>query len=428
MKKLSIKALTLFILLVAIEQNQAYPIFDSENREIRRLEAVRLIQQGELRGSKQPSGALLSLEQVDIRLANQKYLEIPEIDEAFTRKVKRYLRGNLNRYSISVLDLSDPDNPKYAQHAGENRRNPGSVGKIIVAIGLFQALAYAYPDDIEARQKILRNTIVTADQFILSDHHEVRFWDAEKNRVRQRALRRGDTGSLWEYLDWMLSASSNAAASMVMKEAMLIRHFGKEYPVSIEESDQFFKESPKKELKNLLVETIQAPLRRNGIDLEQLRQGSFFTWKGKRLVQGTNSYGTTHELMDLMLKMEQGNLVDDFSSREIKRLLYMTERRIRYASHPALKNSAVYFKSGSLYKCEDDLDPEFVCEKYHGNVLNLMNSVAIIETPAGENHLHYIVTLTSNILKQNSAVAHQTLAMRIHRLIEKMNPAIQGKK
>lgn len=402
----------------------SYPIFGSEEIEIRRLEAARLTQQGELRGSKQPAGALLSVEQVDIRLSDRKYMDFPEIDQVFTRKVKRYLRGNLGRYSISVLDLTDPDNPKYAQHSGEARRNPGSVGKIVVATGLFQALAYAYPDDIEARKRVLLNTIVTADKFIISDHHEVKFWNPEKNRIRRRPLRKGDTGSLWEYLDWMLSASSNAAASMVMREAMLIRHFGQDYPVSKEEIDRFFKETPKAELKNMLVETIQAPLQRNGIDLEQLRQGSFFTWKGKQLVQGTNSYGTTRELMNLMLKIEQGNLVDDFSSREIKRLLYMTERRIRYASHPALKDSAVYFKSGSLYKCAEDPDPEFVCAKYHGNVYNLMNSVAIVETPAGGNRLHYIVTLTSNILKQNSAVAHQTLALRIHRLIEKMHPVV----
>ena len=57
-----------------------------------------------------------------------------------------------------------------------------------------------------------------------------------------------------------------------------------------------------------------------------------------------------------------------------------------------------------------------------GNILNLMNSVAIVESPAGNRHLHYIVTLTSNILKENSAVAHQTLAMRIHRLLEKRHP------
>jgi hypothetical protein len=33
--------------------------------------------------------------------------------------------------------------------------------------------------------------------------------------------------------------------------------------------------------------------------------------------------------MKLMLRLEQGRVVDEFSSREIKRMMYVTERRIR---------------------------------------------------------------------------------------------------
>ena len=98
-------------------------------------------------------------------------------------------------------------------------------------------------------------------------------------------------------------------------------------------------------------------------------------------------------------------------------MLYMTERRIRYASAPALRDSAVYFKSGSLYACEPE--PDFKCGKYRGNKRNLMNSIAIVESPAKERKLYYLVSLTSNVLRKNSAVDHQTLATRIHRLIEK---------
>ena len=92
--------------------------------------------------------------------------------------------------------------------------------------------------------------------------------------------------------------------------------------------------------------------------------------------------------------MEQGKLVDAFSSLEIKRLLYITERRIRYGSSGVLRSSAVYFKSGSLYSCEPE--EGFTCKKYHGNKRNFMNSLAIIETPAGQNRLHYMVTVLSN--------------------------------
>ncbi len=53
----------------------------------------------------------------------------------------------------------------------------------------------------------------------------------------------------------MLSASSNAAASTVMKHAMLLRHFGQDYPVSEAESRRFFKDTPKAELGRLYTET-----------------------------------------------------------------------------------------------------------------------------------------------------------------------------
>ncbi|MBT8446397.1 MAG: hypothetical protein KJO38_04560, partial [Gammaproteobacteria bacterium] len=94
---------------------------------------------------------------------------------------------------------------------------------------------------------------------------------------------------------------------------------------------------------------------------------------------------------------------------------------IRYASSPALRDAAVYFKSGSLYQCKPE--PDFKCLKYHGNVKNYMNSVAIVEAPARERTIHYAVTLMSNVLRRNSAVDHQTLATRIHRLLEKHHAA-----
>ena len=65
------------------------------------------------------------------------------------------------------------------------------------------------------------------------------------------------------------------------------------------------------------------------LTLKKIRQGSFFTRTGKQKVQGTSSCATSGELMKLMLRLEQGRVVDEFSSREIKRMMYVTERRIR---------------------------------------------------------------------------------------------------
>ena len=50
-----------------------------------------------------------------------------------------------------------------------------------------------------------------------------------------------------------------------------------------------------------------------------------------------------------------------------------------------------------------------------------MTSAAIVESPAGENQLTYVSALVSNVLRRNSAVEHQTMGTRIHRLIEKAN-------
>jgi hypothetical protein len=395
----------------------AYPLNGYETTGIARLEAYRLAQEGKLRARVQPPGALLTVEKVDLRLTGQKDFVIPAPDADFTSAVDRLLVHDPNSYGVAVLDLSDKTRPRYCEIRGDYRANPGSVGKILIAMGLFQALSDVYPDSIPDRLRILRTTMVTADEFIISDHHQVPLWQPGQPKITYRSLRMGDRANLYTYLDWMLSASSNAAASMVLREVMLLNRFGREYPVSADESAAFFRQTPYKEKAALLVRALQDPVTRNGLDLANLRQGSFFTRKGKQLVGGTTSYATPAELMRWLVKLEQGRVVDEFSSREIKRLLYMTQRRIRYASSPALNNAAVYFKSGSLYKCEPE--PGFECKKYQGNAVNMLNSVAIVEDPAADPHLYYLVVVMSDVLRKNSAVVHQTLATWLHRLLER---------
>ncbi len=399
----------------------AYPLDGYADTGIRRVEAARRAITGEMRGRAQPPGGRLPTGEVDLRLLDHRDLELPAPDPGFSARVVALLGPRKDRYSIALLDLSDIGHPRYAEFRGDHRQNVGSVGKLIVALGLFQALADTYPAEPQARTRVLRDTVVTADRFIESDHHTVRLWDPDSTRLTRRPLRVGDRGSLWEFLDWMLSASSNAAASMVMQQAMLLRHFGRAYPIPRDQIGRFFEQTPAQGLAALFADTFHEPVTRNGLDLAQLRQGSFFTRYGKQRVPGTTSYGTARALALYTLRLEQGRLVDVYSSRQIKRLLYMTERRIRYASAPALADSAVYFKSGSLYQCR--AEPGFVCRKYRGNVRNYMNSVAIVESPAGEKRLYYITALISDVLYKNSAVDHQTLATRIHRLIEAAHPA-----
>lgn len=400
----------------------AYPLDGYEETGIRRVEGARLADQGLAKGGLQPPGARLTTDQVDLRLLN-KDMALPPVDPAFTAQIVNLLGDDADRYGIAVLDLTDLDNPRYAEHRGDHRQNVGSVGKLLVALGLFQALADTWPNDLERRTAILRDTVMTADDFSHSDHHTVRIFNVETRELIRRRLADGDQGSVWEYLDWMLSVSSNSAAAMVMRDAMLLRHFGKDYPVSEAEISSFFSNTPSRELTALFQATFWDPVTRNGLPLDQIRQGSFFTHQGKKNVPGGgNSYATARTLMDFMLKMEEGKLVDEWSSRQLKRLLYMTERRIRYASSPALRKAAVYFKSGSLYKCQQE--EGFTCKPYHGNVMNYMNSVAIVEEEVEGANLQYMVVVISNILRQNSAVDHQTLATRIHRLIEQEHEVV----
>ena len=395
----------------------AYPLDGYEDTGIRRVEGARLANEGLALGGKQPPGALLPTEAVDLRLLDHRELRLPQPDPDFTATVRGLLGENAGAYGVAVLDLTDPDAPAYAEHRGDYRQNVGSVGKLLGALGLFQALADAWPDDTGKRTQILRDTTMTADDFAHSDHHTVRFFDVETNTLTRRTIQDGDQGSLWEYLDWMLSVSSNSAAAMVMRDAMLLRHFGRDYPVSEEQIHAFFDETPRAELTRLFQQTFWEPVTRNGMDLDRIRQGSFFTRQGKKNVNGGgNSYATAHSLMQLILRMEQGRLVDEWTSRQLKRLLYMTERRIRYASSPALKDAAVYFKSGSWYKCK--AEEGFKCGKYKGNVINYMNSVAIVEQEIDGTRLHYIVIVISNVLRKNSAVDHQTLGTEMHRLIK----------
>jgi len=413
--------LAVALLATCTGQALAYPIDGFAETGIARLEGYRLAKEGKVAGNRLQPGALLNTDQVRLRLLQRQDFRLPASDPDLTRRIVALLGAEAGNYSVSVLDLSDPDHPLFAEHKPLTRRNPGSVGKLVVALAVFQALADLYPDDIEARIRVLRNTQVTADAFIRTDHHVVPFWKPELNRMPRRALRVGDTANLWSYLDWALSASSNAAASTVIKQLLLLRHFGTDYPVSAEQEQAFFRETSARELGELLLDSLLTPVTRNGLDVENLRQGSFFTAEGKHRAPGTNSICTTHELLRYLLLLEQGRLVDSWSSLQIKRLMYMTQRRIRYASSPALNDAAVYFKSGSWYRCKPE--EGYVCRKYQGNRLNLMNSVAIVEAPAGEPRMFYMVALTSNVLKKNSAVEHQTFATRLHRLLRDLRSA-----
>ena len=210
----------------------------------------------------------------------------------------------------------------------------------------------------------------------------------------------------------MLSQSSNAAASFTWKQAMLLWQFGAKYPVETPVADLFFKDTPKKDLSALSLESIETAMKASGLDTSRLRIGTFFTSVAERAVPGTASYACPSELLRWLVRVEQGRLVDAWSSLEIKRLLYFSRPRYRYSSAPGLNNAAVYFKSGSLIECAPE--PGWDCSNYKGNKTNLMHSVAIIES----GRKVYLVAILSNVLRLNSAVEHQTIAGLIEKLVQ----------
>lgn len=419
--KTSLRLLPLLLALLGPGTAAAYPIDGYAYTGIERLEHRRLIAAGEqtgwrplLPGQMLPTAAIMPNWLVTDGDA------LPPRDATMSRQLAGFLDAQARPlYAVALIDLSDPQRPVYASHNADTLANAGSVGKLLVALALFQTLADIHPVDLAARERVLRDTRITADAFSQYDHHVVPFYDIDTRRQHSRAIRVGDSASLWSFVDWMLSASSNSAAAVVQKELIALAHFGERYPVPEAEQAAFFVDSSHAELGAIMRGVMDRALVQNGLDPARMRQGSFFTRTGNRRVQVTNSYATPEQLVRFLYRLEAGTLVDEFSSREIKRLMYMTQRRIRYASHPALNEAAVYFKSGSYYQCHDRSQG---CPKYKGDKTNRLASVAIVESPAGAPAHHYLVAVMSNVLSVNSAVAHQTLAMRIHRMIERAHP------
>lgn len=415
--------LYLFVLIVFTFSGPvfSYPIDGYPLSGIRRLERLRLIVEGRLPGPQPIAGARKSLSEIRLNLLGPRgnsVAKFPPVDTELQKKIDALFPDRHESYSLALLDITPGRPVRFAQRQADRQFSPGSVGKLAIAAGLFTELRNLHPDSHEKRQDLLRNRMVTAGQWIHHDHHAVPISNPSDNTFVSRSVREGDIFSLYEWADHMLSASANSAASTVWKEVLLMRQFGEKYPPTLEQEREFFESTPKTVLRDMAMSTVNDPLRDMGIMQGDWQLGSFFTAVGKRVVPGGGrSMATPFGLLQYLVALERGKIVDDWSSLEIKRLMYMTARRIRYASSPALTGAAVYYKSGSLYRCKTE--PDFKCGKYRGNVDNYMNSVAIVEHPDG---CVYLIGLMSNVLRKNSAVEHQSLATFIDRIIHHRSP------
>ncbi|MDX2249688.1 MAG: serine hydrolase [Bacteroidia bacterium] len=394
-----------------------YPIDGYETTGIRRLKRLELIITGEIKDTYPVSGAQKSICDISLNLLGERGAtldSLPAVDPQLQKALSAMFPYLNESYSITLLDITPGKPIRYAQRQQNRGFQPGSVGKLAVTAGFFTELAKIYPDSFHTRQALMRTKVVRAGKWAIPNEHTVPFFNPDTKKFFKRTLIEADTFSLYEWLDHMLSVSSNGAASVVWRETILMRVFGECYPELTEyEANDYFKNTPKDSLSRVANAVVNEPLRKLGITEDEWRLGKLFTNGAGTIVPGLGgSIGTPYGLMKFLVAMERGKIVDDSTSLEIKRLMYMTDRRIRYASSAALKDAAVYFKSGSLYKCKEE--EGFKCGKYMGNVDNYMNSVAIVEHRDGTT---YLVALMSNVLRKNSSSDHYALASRIDKLI-----------
>ena len=392
-----------------------YPIDGYERTGIKRLKRLEKTLDSTITEYYLKKGSFKSYKEITLWLCEQEdsVPEIMTVDQDFQKEMMQLFPSRAG-YGITVLDMTDPDNMRYAEMNEDRGFQPGSVGKIVVATAFFNEIKKLCPEDMSVRTRLMKEKVVRSGNWGLYDHHTIPIYNVEKDSYVKRTVVASDEFTLYEWLDHMLSVSNNGAASIVWREVLLMNIFGDKYfGLTQEEADKYFETADRRELTDRAINLVNQPLRDLGITHDEWRLGSFFTNGADKYVSSKGgSIGTPKGLMKYFIKLEKGEVIDRLTSLEIKRLLYMTDRRIRYGASPRLDEASIYFKSGSLYSC--DKSKSTPCGKYAGNRYNYMNSVCIVEHPDGTN---YIVCLESNVLSKNSAGAHMYLASAIDKAI-----------
>ncbi len=228
MKKLFYITITLSIVLSF--GFVSYPIDGYESTGISRLYHLRKMQVDSIPYNRIPAGAYLNLEDIELNLKSraQDSMDVLLTDEdVFTKEIRALFPGS--GYSAAILDMSNPNKLRYAAFRENVGYQPGSVGKLAVLVALMTELGELCPDSWDDRAFYLKDTRVTSGYWGTGDHHTIPVYDIEKNKLTKRRVVASDEFSLYEWLDHMVSVSNNGAASVVYREAMLMRAFGSEY-------------------------------------------------------------------------------------------------------------------------------------------------------------------------------------------------------
>jgi hypothetical protein len=360
---------------------RAYPTDEWERTGIRRLAWQFGVDHLGYRGRGLVDGAQWPGRQIELKMldAGRDFdltAETPKDPQLQAALEEMLTRWRFRRFNVAILDITDPERPRYAGVNDHVAQTPGSVAKVLPAAGLYFELARRFPDDIGKREALLRKHRITADDWSRSDSHEVPFISGEQQeKAYYRKIRAGDTFSLWEWIDHALSASNNSAASTMWREATLMKLLGDAYPP--EQYDAaLWKRWTKEEITAASFAVVNDPLVAVGMDPEVLRLRLYFTRGANRYIRSEPSRATPFSLVQWMLKVEQGRMVDEFSSLELKKMLYLTRRRVRYLYSRSLDPYGAFFKSGSLYKFSADA-PRV---QYQGDVINVLNALVEIDT------------------------------------------------
>jgi hypothetical protein len=152
---------------------QGYPL-DGDDSGIRRLQGQRALQ--ELKGApKLHPGALLSVNDIRLHLREKLdwNLDAADRDPDLQQALEAVFKARDPSYGVVVVDYTDPGAIRWAAVREERPQMPGSVGKILCMTALFDGLRRAFPDDIEARRRLLREHWVEATDWVVSDSHKV---------------------------------------------------------------------------------------------------------------------------------------------------------------------------------------------------------------------------------------------------------------
>lgn len=395
-----------------------YPIDEGARTQVRRLDWQTEVNAGKARGTKLKPGAEWSGERIVLKMtdAGRDFVLTDKTPKDATLQAgleKILARNAFENYHVAILDITNPKAPRFAGVSETEEQTPGSVAKLLVAAGLLDAVAKRFGEDLAAREAFLRTTAVSADAWLMPNGHEVPVVHGSK--VTIRAIKPGDRFTLWEWMDHALSPSSNAAGTLVWRESTLMALLGAEYPPKSWDPKLFSRWS-RQEFTDAVFKAIDQPQTAAGLDPDKFRLRAFFTKGAGKYIQSASSRTSPLALLQWMVKVEQAKMVDAFSSRELKKLMYLTRRRVRYAQSAELDNSAVFFKSGSLFECKPE--PGYTCGQYRGNKVNVLNALVEVETEKADGGHVYLVAVMSNELKKNAALDHGRLAGEIHALVQ----------